>query len=137
MQVTSSRLVETLGHLWPDAVPLTTLSGESIRLCTDSRQAAPGGVFVAVPGVTADGRDFIASALAAGADAVLCHVGDERSCPADPRVVALPALRERLGELGRELFSVPDSLELIGVTGTNGKSSVTHYIAELSQALGT
>ncbi|WP_404296777.1 UDP-N-acetylmuramoyl-L-alanyl-D-glutamate--2,6-diaminopimelate ligase [Halomonas sp.] len=137
MQVTSSRLVETLGRLWPEAAALPPPASEVLRLCTDSRQAGPGSLFVAVPGVTADGRDFIASALAAGADAVLCHVGDRRSCPGDPRVVALPDLRERLGELGRELFAVPDSLELIGVTGTNGKSSVTHYIAELSQALGT
>ncbi|MFO8045121.1 MAG: UDP-N-acetylmuramoyl-L-alanyl-D-glutamate--2,6-diaminopimelate ligase [Halomonas sp.] len=137
MLVTSSRLVETLGRLWPEVATLPILAGETIRLCTDSRQVAPGVVFVAVPGVAADGRDYIASALAAGADAVLCHVGDERSCPEEPRVVALPDLRERLGELGRDLFAVPDSLELIGVTGTNGKSSVSHYIAELSQALGT
>lgn len=137
MLVTSSRLIETLERLWPDAAPLPTPASEGLRLCTDSRQAGPGSLFVAVPGVAADGRDFIASALAAGADAVLCHVGDGRVCPRDPRIVALPGLRERLGELGRELFAVPDSLELIGVTGTNGKSSVTHYIAELSQALGT
>ena len=136
MQVTSSRLVETLERLWPAAAALPPPASEVLRLCTDSRQAGPGSLFVAVPGVTADGRDFIASALAAGADAVLCHVGDRRDCPRDPRVVALPDLRERLGELGRELFAVPDSLELIGVTGTNGKSSVTHYIAALSQALG-
>ncbi|WP_416140210.1 UDP-N-acetylmuramoyl-L-alanyl-D-glutamate--2,6-diaminopimelate ligase [Halomonas sp. HK25] len=136
MQVTSSRLVATLERLWPAAGPLPSLRGESLCLCTDSRQAGPGAVFVAVPGVAADGRDFIAPALAAGAEAVLCHVGDARACPEDPRVVALPDLRERLGELGRELFAVPDSLELVGVTGTNGKSSVTHYIAELSQALG-
>lgn len=136
MQVMSSRLVATLERLWPAAGALPDFAAETLRLCTDSRQAGPGTVFVAVPGGTADGRDFIAAALAAGAWAVLCHAGDERACPEDPRVVALPALRERLGELGRELFAVPEHLELVGVTGTNGKSSVTHYLAELSQALG-
>ncbi|MGJ7461045.1 UDP-N-acetylmuramoyl-L-alanyl-D-glutamate--2,6-diaminopimelate ligase [Halomonas sp. MA07-2] len=135
MQVTSSRLVATLERLWPDASPLPEFASETLRVCTDSRQAGPGMVFVAVPGVAADGRDFIAPALAAGAGAVLCHIGDERACPEDPRVVALPDLCQRLGELGRELFAVPEGLELVGVTGTNGKSSVTHYIAELSQAL--
>ncbi|MBE0488785.1 MAG: UDP-N-acetylmuramoyl-L-alanyl-D-glutamate--2,6-diaminopimelate ligase [Halomonas sp.] len=136
MQVTSSRLVATLERLWPAAGPFPEFTTEALRVCADSRQAGPGAVFVAVPGVAADGRDFIAAALAAGASAVLCHTGDERSCPDEPRVLALPALRERLGELGRELFAVPESLELVGVTGTNGKSSVTHYLAELSQALG-
>ncbi|PWV82996.1 UDP-N-acetylmuramoyl-L-alanyl-D-glutamate--2,6-diaminopimelate ligase [Halomonas sp. A11-A] len=136
MQVTPSRLTATLQRLWPEARPLPELAVATLGLSTDSRRAGPGTLFVAVPGVAADGRDFIAAALAAGACAVLCHSGDERACPDDPRVVPLPGLRERLGELGRELFAVPDSLELIGVTGTNGKSSVTHYIAELSEALG-
>lgn len=136
MQVTPSRLTATLQRLWPEARPLPELAVATLGLATDSRRAGPGTLFVAVPGVAADGRDFITAALAAGACAVLCHSGDERACPDDPRVLPLPGLRERLGELGRELFAVPDSLELIGVTGTNGKSSVTHYIAELSQALG-
>jgi UDP-N-acetylmuramoyl-L-alanyl-D-glutamate--2,6-diaminopimelate ligase len=136
MQVSPLQLAETLARLWPEAGTLPPLAGETLRLCTDSRQAGPGALFVAVPGVAADGRDFIEAALAGGAGGVLCHVGDGRRCPEDPRVVALPGLRERLGELGRELFAVPEALELVGVTGTNGKSSVTHYLAELSEALG-
>ena len=67
---------------------------------------------------------------------MLAHDDGERPSVAADRVVALPGLRERLGELGRALFTVPDDLELIGVTGTNGKSTVTHYLAELSGALG-
>ncbi|QTF94413.1 UDP-N-acetylmuramyl-tripeptide synthetase, partial [Halomonas sp. BM-2019] len=136
MRVSLHHLAETLARLWPGAGPLPAMTGQAVTLCTDSREASPGAVFVAVPGVAADGRDHIAAALAAGATAVLCHSGDGRDCPEEPRVVALPGLRERLGELGRALFAVPESLELIGVTGTNGKSSVTHYLAELSEALG-
>lgn len=137
MQVTPSRLATTLQRLWPEARSLPALGVAPLGLATDSRGAGPGTVFVAVPGVAADGRDFIEAALASGTFAVLCHAGDEPPCLDDPRVVLLPGLRERLGELGRELFAVPEALELIGVTGTNGKSSVTHYIAELSEALGT
>ncbi|WP_444984758.1 UDP-N-acetylmuramoyl-L-alanyl-D-glutamate--2,6-diaminopimelate ligase [Halomonas mongoliensis] len=136
MELTGRHLRDVLARLWPDAGPLPALGDAALRLCTDSRQAAPDSVFVAVPGVSADGRDFIAAALAAGACAVLCHAGDGHAAPEDPRVVMLPGLRQRLGELGRELFAVPESLALIGVTGTNGKSSVTHYVAELSEALG-
>ncbi|WP_299313231.1 UDP-N-acetylmuramoyl-L-alanyl-D-glutamate--2,6-diaminopimelate ligase [uncultured Halomonas sp.] len=136
MELTGHHLRDVLARLWPDADPLPAFEVEPLRLCTDSRQAGPDSVFVAVPGVSGDGRDFIASALAAGACAVLCHAGDGHAAPEDPRVVMLPGLRQRLGELGRALFAVPESLALIGVTGTNGKSSVTHYVAELSEALG-
>ncbi|WP_444999390.1 UDP-N-acetylmuramoyl-L-alanyl-D-glutamate--2,6-diaminopimelate ligase [Halomonas mongoliensis] len=136
MELTGHHLRDVLARLWPDADPLPAFEVEPLRLCTDSRQAGPDSVFVAVPGVSDDGRDFIASALAAGACAVLCHAGDGHAAPEDPRVVMLPGLRQRLGELGRALFAVPESLALIGVTGTNGKSSVTHYVAELSEALG-
>ncbi|MEQ5801746.1 UDP-N-acetylmuramoyl-L-alanyl-D-glutamate--2,6-diaminopimelate ligase [Halomonas sp. H10-9-1] len=135
MSIALSRLDATLSRLWPDREFVTHGGGET-RLQTDSRRVAAGDVFVAVPGVTVDGRDFIDTALAGGAARVLCHSGDGRGCPDDPRVVPLAGLRERLGDLGRMLYGVPESLELIGVTGTNGKSSVTHYIAELSQALG-
>ncbi len=134
MSITLSRLDATLSRLWPDHAFAPSTEGET-RLETDSRRVAAGDVFVAVPGVTVDGRDFIDQALAGGALRVLCHSGDGRGCPDDPRVVPLAGLRERLGELGRLLYGVPDSLELVGVTGTNGKSSVTHYIAELSRSL--
>ncbi len=135
MQLATSRLIESLARLWPETPP-PSLAAAEVRLHLDSRALGPGDVFVALPGVAADGRDHIDAALAAGAVLVLCHAGDGRACPEDPRVVALEGLRERLGALGRALFAVPDALELVGVTGTNGKSSVTHYLAELSLALG-
>ncbi|MFW6346656.1 MAG: Mur ligase family protein, partial [Halomonas sp.] len=135
MSVPMSRLERTLVRLWPEAAPSLPDAGMT-RLQTDSRRLAPGDVFVAVPGVAGDGRDFIEAALGAGASAVLCHAGDGRDVRADARILALPGLRERLGELGRALYGVSEALELVGVTGTNGKSSVTHYLAELSQALG-
>ncbi|WP_104201802.1 UDP-N-acetylmuramoyl-L-alanyl-D-glutamate--2,6-diaminopimelate ligase [Billgrantia saliphila] len=139
MQVSASRLQAALSHCWPNlAIPRPEL-GERVRLVLDSRRLEPGDVFVAVPGVAADGRDFLEDALRAKAAWVLYHLEADDSLPAsakDRPVLGLPFLRQRLGEFGRELFAVPESLELIGVTGTNGKSSVTHYIAELSAALG-
>lgn len=135
MMIAMSHLDATLARLWPGCGLGGAPEGET-RLQTDSRRVAAGDVFVAVPGVQVDGRDYIDRALADGAVRVLCHTGGGRDYPDDARVVALAGLRERLGELGRLLYGVPDNLELIGVTGTNGKSSVTHYLAELSQALG-
>ncbi|MFG6178064.1 UDP-N-acetylmuramoyl-L-alanyl-D-glutamate--2,6-diaminopimelate ligase [Halomonas sp. THAF12] len=138
MDVTAARLIAALAALWPRQRETLLSFGlpERLRLCLDSRDVVGGDVFLAVPGVAGDGRDFVAAALEAGAALVLAHDDDSVPPVDDARVVALPHLRQRLGELGRDLFAVPEALELIGVTGTNGKSSVTHYIAALSERLG-
>ncbi|GHE22535.1 UDP-N-acetylmuramoyl-L-alanyl-D-glutamate--2,6-diaminopimelate ligase [Halomonas urumqiensis] len=136
--VAPDHLVACLAALWPESVDrLPTLASERITLQLDSRRVNAGDVFIAVPGVASDGRDFIPSALKAGACLVLAHGDGAASVDSDPdaRVVVLDGLCERLGEFGRLLFEVPEDLQVVGVTGTNGKSSVTHYIAELSQAL--
>jgi UDP-N-acetylmuramoyl-L-alanyl-D-glutamate--2,6-diaminopimelate ligase len=137
MQLSAERLEAGLVGLWPAC--RRALEGlslpDAVRLVLDSRRVGEGDVFVAVPGVAADGRGYIDQALAAGASLVLAH-DDGTPGPDGDRVLWLPGLREAQGELGRVLFEVPGALELIGVTGTNGKSSVTHYLAELSQALG-
>ena len=137
MQLTAERLETGLTELWPDCrrILADITLPDTVRLVLDSRRLAPGDIFVAVPGVAADGRDFIGQALAAGASLVLAH-DDGAPGPDDARVLWLTGLRETLGELGQILFAVPRGLELVGVTGTNGKSSTTHYLAELSTALG-
>ena len=139
MQVTASRLQLALQHCWPGLAHLDLPGDARVRLVLDSRQVMPGDIFVAVPGVSGDGRDYLDQALQAGAARALYHLEADEVLPASARsqaVLGLPFPRQRLGELGRVLYRVPDSLELLGVTGTNGKSSVTHYIAELSASLG-
>ncbi|GAA0580313.1 UDP-N-acetylmuramoyl-L-alanyl-D-glutamate--2,6-diaminopimelate ligase [Halomonas salifodinae] len=138
MQVESQHLTACLARLWPEC-PVSLAPGPR-RLVLDSRTLAAGDVFVALPGVQRDGREHITAALVAGAALVLCHqleTGADMTPPEDPRVLCLPGLKARQAELGRALFRVPAELPLIGVTGTNGKSSVTHYVALLSEALGT
>lgn len=138
MTLSASDLIEALKKVWP----VSDISGvaqhlpEPVQLRTDSRRVAAGEVFVAVPGSSADGRDFVDRALEAGAALVLSHT-DDAEAALNGRVLTLPHLASRLGELGRKLYAVPDTLEVIAVTGTNGKSSVTHYVAALSEALGT
>ncbi|MGY4878103.1 UDP-N-acetylmuramoyl-L-alanyl-D-glutamate--2,6-diaminopimelate ligase [Vreelandella aquamarina] len=138
MLIRSRDMVQALQQVWPASVLPDVLFGlpDEVRLVTDSRLVRPGDVFVAVPGSQMDGRDFIEMALESGAALVLSHTrnGD---IALEGEVLTLPHLSLRLGELGRALFSVPDGLDVIAVTGTNGKSSVTHYIADLSDALGT
>ena len=138
MTLSLARLEDVLTQFWSELAPNAAAAGEMATwLTTDSREVSPGATFVAIPGVAADGRDYIDKALDAGACLVLAEGPQDAPPRVDGRVLWLPGLRARLGELARTLYQVPDGLELIGVTGTNGKSSVTHYIAELSRATGS
>lgn len=138
MRVSSRDLIQALQQVWPDSTWVEMLPDLPAHVCliTDSRKVQSGDVFVAVPGSRQDGRDFNEAALRAGAALVLSH-GCNGDVILDGGVLSLPHLSQRLGELGRTLFDVPEGLDVIAVTGTNGKSSVTHYIAGLSDRLGT
>lgn len=136
MRVSSAELLTLLANRWPEQreALLAADLPEQVCLRLDSREVRQGDVLLAVPGVSVDGRDFMCAALDAGASLVLAEAPLKES--AVQGVIALDGLRAELGLLGRMLYHVPETLELTGVTGTNGKSSVTHYIAALSEALG-
>ncbi|OLO03773.1 UDP-N-acetylmuramoyl-L-alanyl-D-glutamate--2,6-diaminopimelate ligase [Salinicola socius] len=143
MRIDTATLATALTSLWPEVARPERLASwlpesSDATLVLDSRQLKAGELFVAVPGVGTDGRQFIGEALQAGAAGVLCEAdGLDPKWRADARVLAMPGLTQQQAALGRRLFDVPESLTLIGVTGTNGKSSVTHYIAALLERLGT
>ncbi|MDP1612045.1 MAG: UDP-N-acetylmuramoyl-L-alanyl-D-glutamate--2,6-diaminopimelate ligase [Sulfuritalea sp.] len=112
------------------------------RLTADSRRVQPGDVFVAFPGAQADGRDFIAQAVASGAAAVIAESEGNRgqtpisrfmksgSVPYFP-VVEVPNLAALSGEIAHLVYGRPsEHLWLAGVTGTNGKTSISQWIAQ-------
>lgn len=108
------------------------------ELVNDSRKAAPGSVFVAYPGELRDGRSFIADAVANRVDGVLWDT-DGYTWPKkfDLPNVGVAGLRERLGDIAAEVYGHPSrALTTYGVTGTNGKTSVTHWIAQALVRLG-
>ncbi len=117
----------------PPGAESLTITG----VCEDSRHVAPGSLFVAVPGAKADGAVFINDAIAKGAAAVVVgsNVSPEISCPlirvADPReaIAKLAAVFH-----GLETIQSNGHLTAIGVTGTNGKSTVTYMIRSLLRA---
>ncbi len=104
----------------------------------DSRQVQPGDLFVAVPGKTFDGRNFVGQAVGNGAAAVLVATGDAQiNISSTVPIIQVHDLPRKLPELAAYFYGYPsDVLKVIGITGTNGKTSCSHYIAQLMQAVG-
>jgi UDP-N-acetylmuramoyl-L-alanyl-D-glutamate--2,6-diaminopimelate ligase len=105
------------------------------RLTADSRRVQPGDVFVAYPGAQADGRNFIAQAVARGAAAVIAEVGRNLAAGGMP-LIEVAGLAALSGEIAHQICGRPsEHLWLAGVTGTNGKTSVTQWIAQAMDAM--
>lgn len=114
--------------------------GESVmidNLTLDSRQVRSGSLFLAVPGLKHDGRDHIAQAAAAGATAVAFEAqGAEKQALAVPSL-AITGLAEQLSAIAGRFYGHPSQqLRVIGITGTNGKTSVSQMLAQALAALG-
>ena len=106
------------------------------RLTADSRRVQQGDVFVAFPGAQADGRDFIAQAVARGAAAVLAEAGGAAADAGVVPVIGVHGLAVLAGEIAHLIYGRPsERLWLAGVTGTNGKTSVTQWIAQAMDSL--
>ena len=91
----------------------------------DSRATKPGDLFVAMTGFATDGHRFIPAAIAAGAAAVLCEQPPEGEIPC----VLTENSRRALAVLGANWFGHPaDSMTMVGVTGTNGKTTTTYLL---------
>lgn len=128
------------------ALPHYRLSGstelEISRIVFDSRQVTPGALFVAYRGVDVDGHAFIPQALARGAAAVVVEEGAGVSVPAGPgapppALVTVPDGRQALAFLSAAWHGFPSRrLTLIGVTGTDGKTTTSHLIFSILKAAG-
>jgi UDP-N-acetylmuramoyl-L-alanyl-D-glutamate--2,6-diaminopimelate ligase len=108
------------------------------RLATDSRKVEAGDAFIAWPGYAFDARQFAADALAAGAVACLVEArGAEPFAFADERIATLPGLKAATGELASRWFAEPTrALDVIAITGTNGKTSCAWWTAQALALLG-
>jgi len=126
-------------HQWARA-QLTALNVPITRLVTDSRVIQRGDTFVAYPGEKTDGRQFIANAIVQGANAVIY----EKLLSGHPREsqhfvwndawqvpnLAVADLRHKAGWLADAVYGGPsEKLWVVGITGTNGKTSTSHWIA--------
>ena len=119
------RLIELLEG-WVDQAPAVSLDG----LCLDNRRIKPGEAFVAVKGYSGHGLDYARAAVDAGATAVI-HDGLQAVQGLDVPVIEVPGLGDKLGELASRFYSAPsEQMTIAGVTGTNGKTSVAHFLAQ-------
>lgn len=107
-------------------------------ITSDSRKVQAGSLFLAYPGTHSDGRDYIAQAIQAGAAAVAWESRDFVWNPAwQVSNMAVDGLKNRVGQIAAEYYGSPsEKLAMVGVTGTNGKTSVSQWIAQALSILG-
>ncbi|HEY2536644.1 MAG TPA: UDP-N-acetylmuramoyl-L-alanyl-D-glutamate--2,6-diaminopimelate ligase [Solirubrobacteraceae bacterium] len=106
---------------------------EIVRLAYDSRAVRPGALFFCVPGFRSDGHDFAARALADGAVALVV----ERPLGLDAPEVLVPSVRAAMGPIASRFEGDPSAaLRVVGVTGTNGKTTTAFLVRALLEAVG-
>lgn len=119
----------TLQQLFPDiaAAPAIALSGIS----ADSRRLHEGDLFLACQGATSHGLDFIEQAIAAGVAAVAWDSSTAAAVSSSVAMLPVPNLAARIGDVANRWFDTPTSkMQVAGVTGTNGKTTVAYLIAQ-------
>lgn len=131
----------------PRSMPLSRLLGRPdcaggdtviTGLQLDSRSVSDGDLFLAMPGDVHDGRQFIEQAVANGAAAVVAEAPvagfvDDLPVP----LVEIPELRIDAGSLAARFYHYPSrDLHMVGVTGTNGKTTTSRLVAQLARSLG-
>ena len=113
-----------------------TLDKEVSVLVFDSRKAVEDALYVAIKGVVADGHSFINSAIEKGATIIVCEVLPE-TINEEVTYILVKDSSKALGHLASNFFDNPSKkLNLVGVTGTNGKTSVTTLLFDIFKNLG-
>lgn len=131
-------LADLLGGLSGPLAPIYHGCGPTTaapELCVDSRRVTPGAVFLALRGETHDGHDFVAAALARGAAAVIVEPG-RAPAATEPHVIVADTLAA-YPTIAAAFHGRPgERLRMAGVTGTNGKTTVTYLVAAMLAAAG-
>jgi UDP-N-acetylmuramoyl-L-alanyl-D-glutamate--2,6-diaminopimelate ligase len=129
---TLRELLRSSSHALPEGDPNPTVTG----IAYDSRTVKPGELFVALPGFHVDGTVFIRDAVRRGAVAAVTQ-RPEATAPEGTPLIRVPDTRRALADLSAAFYGYPARrLRVVGVTGTDGKTSVTHLASAVLEAMG-
>ena len=124
-----------LSQLLPEVALVRDISVSGLVM--DSRELQPGDAFVAIGGFGTNGLAFVEQARAQGAAAILFEPPAPEQYPAPADAIAVPGLRARLGQMGDLFHDHPShAMTMVGVTGTNGKTSTVQLLAQAWQLRG-
>jgi UDP-N-acetylmuramoyl-L-alanyl-D-glutamate--2,6-diaminopimelate ligase len=105
-------------------------------ICTDSRRVSPGSLFFALGGTRTDGNMFVDEALARGASAIVSEAAPSR-VPERAAFIVVKNARQALSEISARFYGHPEEdLNMIGVTGTNGKTTITTLVRHMLEKRG-
>lgn len=130
--IVSKKLADIL-----DGIKVLASSGdikvEIKGMTMDSRHVELGDLYACVPGANVDGHDFATQVIEKGAVALLV----ERLLPIEVPQIQVAHVRDVLGQIAANLYGYPSTqLEMIGVTGTNGKTTITHLVEQIMKKQG-
>ena len=129
MRVDLRTIVEAIGG----SAAFDASNVEVLRLVADSRDVRSGDLFFAITGETVDGHRFVMDALDAGAVAAVV----EKELDPEARIIVVPDTRIALAEAAKQFFGRPDErIIVVGITGTNGKTTTTYMVEAISKAAG-
>ena len=130
------KLTELIKNIKPTAVignPEIEITGVNI----DSRRIADGHLFVAMKGTQVDGHKFIPKAIEMGAGAILCEDVPTQEVAQGITIVQVPSSEDAVGPVATQFYGDPSrKLKLIGVTGTNGKTTIATLLYNMFRKMG-
>ncbi|NIA18808.1 MAG: UDP-N-acetylmuramoyl-L-alanyl-D-glutamate--2,6-diaminopimelate ligase, partial [Simkaniaceae bacterium] len=129
----NQRLDTLLKHLLPEDQSLPDVHVSGVTL--DSRKVNPGDIYIAIPGTTFDGHEFIPEAIERGASAIIANGRNLEKQPVPVIHVANP--RRMASSIAAEYYGHPTKkLTVIGITGTNGKTTTAGILSEILLSAG-
>lgn len=127
--VTVGTIASSLHDVRSVSLPATPITS----ITHDSRKVRAGTLFVAIAGMSSDGHDFVADAVSAGAAGVLV----EHTVGVDVAQIVVGDTRSAMPWAARSVFHEPDAaLDIVGITGTNGKTTVAHMCESIWESAG-
>ncbi|WP_166268517.1 UDP-N-acetylmuramoyl-L-alanyl-D-glutamate--2,6-diaminopimelate ligase [Marinobacter caseinilyticus] len=133
--------ITSLSTLLQGIAPLPSVFDVTIHgLKTDSREVRPGDAFIALSGALTPADHYLEPAINAGATVILLESDQEGECSERHGALVVPVkdLKSKLGTIADRFYEHPSQrLRVLGVTGTNGKTSVAHFLSQLLSDTGT